>query len=520
MTSTADLEVRPVTTGLPAVDTEPSVTPRRGTAGWLAALPVLVLATAAVLARMPFLTRPLSPDEGGFLMVAAQWSPGTSLYGDYWVDRPPLLVTLFELAGHLGGGVGLRLLGAASVGATVLIAAASARALTRLGGTTPRHPVAAAVCAAATAAVFLVSPLSGALEVDGELLAAPFVLAGLTAALTAYTARRQGLWWWTTAGVLAVAAAGVKQNMLETFVAAAVLLLATARDRPRVAVRAAGGFAAGAAAAMAVLLGWAASHGTTPAALWDAVFSFRFEASAVIAHSAPATAQGRALGVAGAFLASGAVALIAVALAPAVRRRGVRRPSLAAVVTAAVLGWELVAVAAGGSFWLHYLVGTTAGLVLTAALAASAGRARRVAVGAVLAYAATVALVGVVMTTLSPIGTPAADLAVERYLSAHEGDGDTGLVAFGDPALLQAAHLSSPYPELWSLPVRVRDPRLTDLTAVLEGSSRPTWVVVDGASLGTWGVDPSLAQPVLDREYRLAHISGDWHVYHLRTEAR
>jgi len=190
------------------------------------------------------------------------------------------------------------------------------------------------------------------------------------------------------------------------------------------------------------------------------------------------------------------------------------------VTTAAVLGWELVAVAAGGSFWLHYLVGTTAGLVLTAALAASAGRARRVAVGAVLAYAATVALVGVVMTTLSPIGTPAADLAVERYLSAHEGDGDTGLVAFGDPALLQAAHLSSPYPELWSLPVRVRDPRLTDLTAVLEGSSRPTWVVVDGASLGTWGVDPSLAQPVLDREYRLAHISGDWHVYHLRTEAR
>ena len=94
--------------------------------------------------------------------------------------------------------------------------------------------------------------------------------------------------------------------------------------------------------------------------------------------------------------------------------------------------------------------------------------------------------------------------------------------AVGKPitALLQAAHLASPYPELWSLPVRVRDPRLTDLTAVLEGSSRPTWVVVDGASLGTWGVDPSLAQPVLDREYRLAHISGDWHVYHLRTEAR
>ena len=41
---------------------------------------------------MPFLARPLSPDEGGFLLVASQWEPGTSLYGHYWVDRPPLLM--------------------------------------------------------------------------------------------------------------------------------------------------------------------------------------------------------------------------------------------------------------------------------------------------------------------------------------------------------------------------------------------------------------------------------------------
>ena len=53
-----------------------------------------------------------SPDEAGFLSVGAQWQPGgTSLYGDYWVDRPPLLITIFRLAAELGGLVPLRLVG-------------------------------------------------------------------------------------------------------------------------------------------------------------------------------------------------------------------------------------------------------------------------------------------------------------------------------------------------------------------------------------------------------------------------
>ena len=35
---------------------------------------MLVLAVVSVLARLPFLLRPLSPDEGGFLMVAGHWA--------------------------------------------------------------------------------------------------------------------------------------------------------------------------------------------------------------------------------------------------------------------------------------------------------------------------------------------------------------------------------------------------------------------------------------------------------------
>ena len=193
---------------------------------------VLVLVAGSVAARLPFLATPLSPDEGGFLMVAAQWSPGTSLYGDYWVDRPPLMIGLFQLADLGGGAVALRLMGIAAVVVSVLLAAIVGRAVA------PARP-SAAVATAATAAVFLSSPLFGASEVDGELLAVPFVLAGIIAVLRATRSRTPypRLAWWAAAGVAATAAAAIKQDMLEVFVAAAasIGMLVYARRQRRAA---------------------------------------------------------------------------------------------------------------------------------------------------------------------------------------------------------------------------------------------------------------------------------------------
>lgn len=525
MTRPVDLDVRPAASGAPVADmitgavTEPVTA--RGAARSLrrtSAGAVLLFAALSVLARVPSMFRPLSPDEGGFLMVAAQWTNGTSLYGDYWVDRPPLLIMLFQLAHLAGGPIGLRLLGATCVGSSVFLAATLARAALRLEERVAGVSRVVVVGAAATAATFLVSPLFGATEVDGEILAVPFVLAGLTAALAAYRSTSAAAWRWSAAGALAVAAAAVKQNMLEVFVAAAVLLLATARRSPRTAARSATAFGAGSAACALALLGWATLHGTTPAGIWDAVVSFRLQASSVIAHSAPETTQARALGVAGAFLGSGALGIVLAALVPRWRRRDPRPSTLLVSVTVAVLVWETFGVTAGGSYWLHYLIGTVPGLVLAATTAAERGRSRRIALGAVLGYAGAAAAAGIITTTIAPVGTSSADLAVERYLAAQSQPGDTGVIAFGDPALLEAAHLTSPYPELWSLPVRVRDPHLSDLTTVLTGQDRPTWVVVNGDSLGTWGVDASLAQPVLEREYQPVHTTGDWHIYHVRTQ--
>src|SRR5687767_11003629 len=63
----------------------------------------------ALLLRAPYLSVPLGRDEGGLSFIARQWDGG-SLYGDYWVDRPPLLLVLFKLA-VLGGDDGVRVLG-------------------------------------------------------------------------------------------------------------------------------------------------------------------------------------------------------------------------------------------------------------------------------------------------------------------------------------------------------------------------------------------------------------------------
>ncbi|MEJ7742564.1 MAG: hypothetical protein WKF73_08505 [Nocardioidaceae bacterium] len=57
-------------------------------------------------------------------MVARQWTAdGSALYGDQWVDRPPLLLVIFRLAATLGGDpVTLRIL-ALLFGAATVVAA-------------------------------------------------------------------------------------------------------------------------------------------------------------------------------------------------------------------------------------------------------------------------------------------------------------------------------------------------------------------------------------------------------------
>jgi hypothetical protein len=468
---------------------------------WLVVVALAVL--ACLLGRVPFMGRPLSPDEGGLLMVARQWSPGDSLYGDYWVDRPPVLIAIFALADLFGGPWGLRALGVLAVLASVLLAGL-------LGRVVAPQLRTAALLPAATAALLLATPLFGASVVDAEVLGLPLVLAGMVAAVASSRAEspRVALWWGLAAGAAGAGAALTKQNLLDVFVLVLALLVIRGPGGIRPRVAAVLGTALGAGAVVAGAVAVSTALGTSPGELWQAVVTFRGEATRVLLES-PASAD-RLLKMLLALLGSGAP-LLAVVLLLGLRRRRHMAPGHTELrwPVVAVLVWEAFAVLMGGSYWLHYLTGLVPGLVLLAAVSGLperlggpvAERSRRHAPFAIAyAYAAlsTLCVIGWVAVHPPDRSSPQ---AVASYLEARAQPGDTAVVAFGVPSILQASGLESPYPDLWSLPVRVRDPQLLGLAALLSGPDRPTWLVISGTSLWTWGVDPAAAQPYVDTHY-------------------
>ncbi|WP_317696870.1 hypothetical protein [Aeromicrobium sp. REDSEA-S32_B7] len=431
----------------------------------------------AALLRMTWADRGLGSDEAGFLAVAGQWSPGTSLYGHYWVDRPPLLITLYQLADGLGGAVGLRVVGALAVLVAVVTVGAAVRRAT--GSAT------AAAWTGVVAGALLASPAAGAYEVNGELLAAPFTALGVLGVVLAWRGMRSRdhLLGGGLAGAGLVAALLVKQNMVDVLVVAAgvVALAAVTRTlRPRTLLVALAGAAAGGVAVSAVVLGWAALHGTSPGGVWYAMYPFRVAAGAALASSRGVAAHARGLHLLGAAVVGGVV------------------PALAGA------GWAAVSIAIGGNFWTHYLVQLALPLAVGVGLVSTA-RPRLATVAAASCLVPAV-LSATVMSARADDLTR--DQRVGQAIGAASVGADSLVVAWGHPGVVQGSGLTSPYPSLWSLPTKTLDPDLTGFTAVLAGPRAPTWVVT-GRSLHSWGLHTHDATAVLHRRYRrVADVCG------------
>lgn len=436
----------------------------RDTATWVG----WAAAALVVLLRLPSLGAPPGPDEAGYLVVARQWhAGGSSLYGSYWVDRPPLLLTAFQVASWLGGLPALRLVGCAAAAVTVLAVAWTGR---RLGGSR------AAMAAAVVAAAMLVSPQLGADRVNGELLAAPFTALGValvTVTLRPTDGRRVRA---AAFGVGAAAAAAilVKQNMAEVGVfalvgwAVAVRTPALAGRRLVVMI---GSAAAGAGLVVATVTAWTVARGTSPAGVFEAMYPFRVRAARVLAaHTGAATTHRFHALLVGLLLS--AVPLLAAAFGWAVLRRTLRGPATWAV--AGMLAFSTASIVLSGSYWPHYLVelvvpvAVAAGLLVTAWPLTTAVLAVPVVLVAAVAWGSAVS--GTAASAATRIGA-----AIGRVARP----GDTIVTVFGNANVVEASGLSSPYPYLWSLPARTLDPRLAALGAVLGGPRAPTWVVVE-----------------------------------------
>jgi hypothetical protein len=458
---------------------------------------------AALLGWLPFAGRPLSPDEAGYLLVGAQWGEGTSLYGDFWVDRPPGLIAIFEGADALGGTVALRLIGALAVLVSVILAGV-------LGRMAAPERRSAPLLTAGAAAAFVATPLFGGGVVNGEVLGLPFLLAGMTAYIASCASRsqRRALLLSLAAGAAAAAAALVKQSLIDVFLLVLVLVFTHGKARRRFP-----GFILGATVVVVAALAVSTFRGTAVLDLWEAVVTFRLDAARELASdSGKSTA--RLVGLLGALVASG-LPLLAAAFA----WKGRGAPSVQGPWTApdlrvaayVVLTVEAVVAGLGGSYWLHYLMGLVPGVVLLAAAFAQrpAPVTRSIGASFALAGISTAAVLGWVAG--HPIDRPEEEAIA--YLEDHATPGDTAVVVLGAANVIRDADLATPYPYLWSLPARVRDVDLVELDALLAGPSRPEWVVVARGSVNVWELSFADAQQSLDTDYARVAKAGKFTIY-------
>ena len=268
---------------------------------------------------------------------------------------------------------------------------------------------------------------------------------------------------------------------------------------------------------LVLVLAFAGSRGTDPIGLWDAVVRFRFDAGRVIDSAASAATPFRAARLVLVLAVSGALPLLFLGGRRLLRATTTEGLDLR-VIAAVLVIWEFVSVGAGGSYWLHYLMALVPGLVVVATLAtdgsvtslASWERWRARTIG----FAAAVSIGALVWVAVFPVPTRE---DVSDYLVAHRQSGDTAVVAFGKPDILYGARMSSPYPLLWSLPVRVRDPQLRELARALASPDRPTWLITGRAGLSGWGLQPSKwLLETFERHYRPVAEIDDYIVYRMR----
>jgi hypothetical protein len=337
----------------------------------------------------------------------------------------------------------------------------------------------------------------------------------LAVALTLSAVRRRGarsLGLAVAAGLAAGSAVMVKQNFGDAVVFAVVLLVVGAHQRRiglRQASTVAGGGVVGGLLVVLAVVGYVIWSGVGAAVAWTAMFGFRGTALGVIeGHSLHAVSV-RAVGLVLLGALSGVAPLLVVLGLEAGRHR--LRGGPVAWAVGATLLLEIASVASGGSYWPHYLIQVAPMLALAAGLWAPTTQQVRAVVAFVVAssVAATSSIV------LSGASSPHGAEVVGAWLRDSGRRGDTATMLYGNADAQQASGMTSPYPQLWTLPMRTLDPHLATLRAVLTGRHAPTWVVV-WRHLDPWGIDAhGRTQRVLDTHYRpVARVCG--HQVYLR----
>jgi len=428
-----------------------------------------VAAGCVVLARLLGTRLPLRADEAGFLLVARSWDPQPdSLYGQFFVDRPPLLIAVVRAADWLGPPELLRVFGAVWFGVLVLMAA---RLGLEIGGRR------AAAWTAVVVAALLVNPVIDVVAIKGEQLGMPFVL--LSVLCTVAALRRESAWLALLAGLFAGLAPGFKQSLVSGLVFAAVVLVGArlaGRISTRTTLRLGSVGLAGALLPAGLTIAWAEQAGVRLETLWYATFGFRSDASLVLADQGGAPRTERALILLAIAVAAGMALVIGLFLRHLRQEWSADRVLTAG--TLAVVVVEVGALVAGGSYWRDYLHALVPGAALCVAQLARRHPAHRPTRLLVVGAVASCVVSLVVWSAITAAGlVPYTEARTGEAIAEIAESGDTMTVFGGRADIQYAAGLPSPYRHLWSLPMRTLDPHLTQLRGLVTGDRPPTWIV-------------------------------------------
>ena len=462
---------------------------------------------AVVLARLSYARLPLRSDEGGYLFTARHWMPGAGefLYGEHHVDRPPVLLGIYRLAALWETDAAVRFL-------TIPVVVVAVLALARAGYVLAGHVGARAV--GLVAAALFCSPALGGEQADAGLFAASFVAISITLSLTAWSARSQsgaGLAG-VAAGVLCGAAALTKQNYLEAAVFAGALVVTDMVQQRRLTRRhlvLGLTVPAGVLATYGVVAVWALSVGVDTRAMWSELVTFRGEALAVIGEAnvqAPAERAGILLLMA---VLSGLLPIASTWVGW--MRRGLSKAAPEHWALSAVLAFGVVSLAAGGSYWRQYLLELAAPIALVAGVVIAGGGRRARHMRRLTQATAVSAVIGLVGLNVGYALVPHFSYPehIGHWLADSADARDTVYVGYGHPHILESADLSTPYPYLWSLPMRTLDPHQDRLRSTLRGPDATTWVVQINP-INSWDIDvDGRTRALLEDQYRpVAELCG------------
>ena len=444
----------------------------------------------ALVLRAPYLSTPLGRDEGGLTYIANNWPGGDgSLYGAYWVDRPPLLIGLFKLAG-LGGEAGVRALGAIFAVGLVIAIALLAQAVA--------GPRAEQRIAALLAAVLSGSVSIGANFTPGELLAVvPSTLSVLCLVLAHRSRQTRFV---VAAGALAVGVCAGQAGPSSTPASPA-----SSSSSPRPSPTGTCDFAGRSHTRRArpfrssrCSSGWPRA-GIRLGGFVYTLFGFRLELLHTLAGS-DIPLRVRLTKLQEPTWESGlAVALVA-ALIGLVHLRHDRVLLVTFVAWAAA---AIVGVLGGGSYFAHYLIELVPIGCVGAAIVIARAR-----------WPVGLAVIGVFVWLALPTAYEAAvdvseqplrrsEVAVAQYLREHARPGETDYVMYARPNVVYYAGLRHPYPYLWSLMVRAKPGAREQLVQHLGSPRRPTWLV-QWHTLSGWELDTDgRMAAAIGRGYRL-----------------